>query len=533
MTGGVNPRGTPAAPAVPRADYSGDTRWITATVALFAMAVFVVSGAQVAPHIVSAAENGSTLPPELATAFVLNVALLLLAWRRSVQLKHSFEKQRVAELKIRDLAFFDEVTGLHNRRHLHMIAGEMLEVDEKDAALLLIDLDQFKAINDLHGHDAGDAVLVSTADKIRENCAPEDCCVRLGGDEFAVLLRGVRAKGKRPRLLAEKLIEEFVSPVDLGGAVVAVGASIGIARVERAPADLRWLLRRADLAMYEAKNAGKNRCVEFDEQMEVDLGKRAALETEIRHGIIAGEFMPYFQPIIELATGDVKGFEALARWQHPTKGMLEPSAFLDVAETSGLIGEISLAVMEQAMVAARNWPVHLKIAVNMSAVQLRDPLLSQRLLRLLAVTNFPARRLELEIPESCLIANREYTLSNIQGLQAQGIGIVVDDFGTGYASLTHLRSLPFDRIKIDHSFVKLLESDEQCEALVQAIATLGKGLSIPLSAEGIETASIRAKLVALGCADAQGWLFAKALSSDQVDSFVSEGGRSPDVRKAG
>lgn len=519
--------------AMPPPSDSGDTRWITATVAMFAMAVFVVSGAQVVPYVVSAAGYEAAPPPELATAFVLNIALLLLAWRRSVQLKHSFAQQHAAELKIRHLAYFDEVTELHNRRHLHVVAGELLETGEKDVALLLIDLDQFKGINDLHGHEAGDAVLVSTADKIRNACAKEDCCVRLGGDEFAVLLHGARAKGKRPRLLAEKLLEEFGRPIDVDAAVVAVGASIGIARLQGAPAELRWLLRRADLAMYEAKNAGKNRCVEFDEQMEVDLGKRAALETEIRHGIIAGEFIPYFQPIIELASGDVKGFEALARWQHPTKGTLEPSAFLAVAETSGLIGEISLSVMEQAMIAARNWPAHMKIAVNMSAVQFKDPLLAQRLLRILAVTNFPAQRLELEIPESCLIADRDYTLANIQGLQAQGIGIVVDDFGTGYASLTHLRSLPFDRIKIDHSFVKLLESDEQCEALVQAIATLGKGLSIPLAAEGIESTTIQSKLVALGCADAQGWLFAKALSSEQVDSMVSEGGQMPDMRKAG
>lgn len=523
---------TPAEQTLPQSSHSGDTRWITATVALFAMAVFVVSGSQVVPHVVLAAEHGAAPPPELVTAFVLNIALLLLAWRRSVQLRHSFAQQRAAELKIRHLAYFDEVTGLHNRRHLHVVAGEMLETGEKDVALLLMDLDQFKGINDLHGHEAGDAVLVSTADKIRASCAKEDCCVRLGGDEFAVLLRGARAKGKRPRLLAEKLLEEFARPIDVDGTILAIGASIGIARLEGVPADLRWLLRRSDLAMYEAKNAGKNRCVEFDEQMEIELGKRAALEAEIRHGIMAGEFVPYFQPIIELASGDVKGFEALARWQHPAKGMLEPSAFLEVAETSGLIGEISLSVMEQAMLAARNWPSHLKIAVNMSSVQFKDPLLAQRLLRILAVTNFPARRLDLEIPESCLIADRDYTLSNIQGLQAQGIGIVVDDFGTGYASLTHLRSLPFDRIKIDHSFVKLLESDEQCEALVQAIATLGKGLSIPLSAEGIETTSIQSKLVALGCADAQGWLFAKALSSDQVDTMVKAGGRSPDVRVA-
>lgn len=519
---------------VPRSRFSGETRWITASVALFATAVFVVSAIQVVPRLVSEAGPAGGPPSELVTAFLLNIALLLFAWRRSVQLKESFAHRHAAELRIRHLAYFDEVTALHNRRHLHVVAGEILVSGEKDVALLLLDLDQFKGVNDVHGHEAGDAVLVSTAEKMRSCCAADDCCVRLGGDEFAILLRGARARGKRPRQLAEKLIEELAKPVQLGEMPITVGASIGIARLQGASRELRWLLRRADLAMYEAKNTGKNRCVEFTEGMEVELGKRAALEAEIRHGVMAGEFIPYFQPIVELATGEVKGFEALARWEHPANGVLEPSAFLDVAEASGLIGEISLAVMQQALTAARNWPSHLKIAVNMSAVQFKDPLLAQRLLRILMVTAFPARRLELEIPETCLINDREYALANIQSLQAQGIGIVIDDFGTGYASLTHLQALPFDRIKIDHSFVRLLESDRQCDALVQAIAMLGKGLSIPLSAEGIETAAIQSKLEELGCADAQGWLFAKALSPEQVDHMfrADDGPRNERVAKA-
>jgi diguanylate cyclase (GGDEF)-like protein len=519
---------------VAQAGFSGEARWITGSVALFATAVFVVSAVQVIPRLVSGAGHAGGPPPELVTTFLLNIALLLFAWRRSVQLKHSFAYRHAAEVQIRHLAYFDEVTGLHNRRHLHVVAGETLIGSEKDVALLLLDLDQFKGINDVHGHEAGDAVLTATARAIRNCCTPDDCCVRLGGDEFAVLLRGPGARGKRPRLLAEKLLEELVQPVRIGGTTVTVGASIGIARLQGTSRELRWLLRRADLAMYEAKNTGKNRCVEFNEGMEVELGKRAALEAEIRHGIMAGEFVPHFQPIVELATGEVKGFEALARWEHPAKGTLEPSAFLSVAESSGLIGEISLSVMQQALTAARNWPPHLKIAVNMSAVQFKDPLLAQRLLRILMVTAFPARRLELEIPESCLINDREYALANIQSLQAQGIGIVIDDFGTGYASLTHLQTLPFDRIKIDHSFVRLLESDRQCDALVQAIATLGKGLSVPLSAEGIESAAIQSKLEALGCSDAQGWLFAKALSPEQVDQMfgADEGEQAARVAKA-
>ena len=509
-----------------------EARWITTTVAMFATVVFVVTGAQVLPSLVGG--GGYSIPSEHVAAFVLNVALLLFAWRRSVQLKESFAQRRAAEQTIRHLAYFDEVTGLHNRRHLHVVAGELLAGGEKDMALLLLDLDQFKAVNDLHGHETGDGLLIATAERIRASCDPEDCCVRLGGDEFAVLLYGQRARGKRPRLLAEKLVEELKEPVDVSGTVVAVGASVGVARVQGASRELRWLLRRADIAMYQAKAGGKNRFIEFDEQMEIELGQRAALETEIRHGIQAGEFVPYFQPIVELSSGQVKGFEVLARWQHPAKGVLEPSAFLEVAEASALIGEISLSVMQQALLTAKAWPAHLKIAVNVSAVQFKDPLLAQRLVRILTATNFPARRLELEIPESCLIADHEFGLTNVQSLQAQGIGIVVDDFGTGYASLTHLRALPFDRIKIDHSFVKLLETDQQCDALVHAIATLGKGLSIPLAAEGIESATIQAKLVALGCSDAQGWLFAKALSPEEVRSVIEANDQddSPDERTA-
>ena len=522
----------PAQGTLPLASHVGETRWITATVALFATAVFVVSGVQVLPLVVAGTSSMTGPSSQLVTAFLLNIALLMFAWRRSVQLKEAFAQKRAAEAKIRHLAYFDEVTGLHNRRHLHVVAGELLVSGEKDVALLLLDLDQFKGVNDIHGHEAGDAVLMSTADKLRACCEQDDCSVRLGGDEFAVLLRGSRARGKKPRQLADRLLEEMAKPVHVGETVVTVGASIGIARLQAGSRELRWLLRRADLAMYEAKNAGKNRCVEFTEGMEIELGKRAALETEIRHGIVDGEFVPYFQPIIELASGEVKGFEALARWNHPTQGMLEPQAFLDVAESSGLIGEISLSVMQQALAAAKEWPQNLKIAVNLSAVQLKDPLLSQRLLRILAVANFPAGRLELEIPESCLISDRQYALANIQSLQAQGIGIVVDDFGTGYASLTHLQALPFDRIKIDHSFVKLLDSDEQCGALVQAIATLGKGLSIPLAAEGIETAGIQAKLEELGCTNAQGWLFAKALSPEQVDLMYGSADAAPQALRA-
>ncbi len=492
------------------------------TVALFATVVFVISGAQVLPALAWGNGLARAPSPEQAT-FLLNIALLLFAWRRSVQLKESVAQRQAAEMKIRHLAYYDELTGLHNRRHLHVVAGELLAKGEKDMALLLLDLDQFKAVNDLHGHEAGDALLVSTGEKIRAFCDPEDCAVRLGGDEFAVLLHGSRARGKRPRVLAEKLVEVLSQPVQVSDTIIGVGASIGIARVQGGSRELRWLLRRADIAMYEAKTAGKNRCVEFDERMEIELGQRAALETEIRHGIMAGEFIPYFQPIVELATGKVKGFEALARWQHPAKGLLEPSAFLDVAEASGLIGEVSLSVMQQALLAARSWPAHLKIAVNVSAVQFKDPLLAQRLLRILTTTNFPARRLELEIPELPDLRSR---VRPDQRAEPPGAG-----HRHRGRRLRHRICLadPSPRVAVrpDQDRPQLREAARDRQAMRRARPGdrhAGEGLSIPLSAEGIETTTIQAKLEALGCADAQGWLFAKALSRDQVHGVLKADG---------
>ena len=268
---------TPVQETLPHSSFSGEARWITASVALFATAVFTVSAVQVVPRLVTAIAGGEGLPPELATTFLLNIALLLFAWRRSVQLKDSFVHRHAAELRIHHLAYHDEVTGLYNRRHLHVAASELLVSGEKDVALLLLDLDQFKGINDLYGHEVGDAVLVATAETILASCTKDDCCVRLGGDEFAVLLHGQRARGRRPLQLAEKLLEELAEPVRHAGAVIAVGASIGLASLQGGSRELRWLLRRADLAMYEAKSTGRNRCVEFDEQMEVALGVRAAL----------------------------------------------------------------------------------------------------------------------------------------------------------------------------------------------------------------------------------------------------------------
>jgi predicted signal transduction protein with EAL and GGDEF domain len=312
-----------------------------------------------------------------------------------------------------------------------------------------------------------------------------------------------------------KIIEGIAQPLVLGTATVHVSASVGISRIEQGmSAD--QCLRRSDIAMYAAKRAGRNRQIWFDKEMEEELLARTRLEDEIRAAIANGEFVPYFQSQIDLATGQLIGFEVLARWNSPEKGVLEPSEFMDVAEGSGLISELSLSVMKQALHEARDWPGDLKIAVNISPIQFRDSQLAERILKLLAETNFPASRLEVEITETSFLEDRETALTIVESLKNMGVTISLDDFGTGYASLSQLQSLPFDRIKIDKSFVASLLEDTQSDAIVTTILSLGRALKLPITAEGIEDDGTRDRLKSLGCSDGQGWLFGKAVSSDVV-----------------
>ena len=236
------------------------------------------------------------------------------------------------------------------------------------------------------------------------------------------------------------------------------------------------------------------------------------LEDEIRTALESDEFVPFFQPLISLDTGELNGFEVLARWNSPRRGLIEPDDFIGIAEQSGQIGALSMRVMEKAFEQAKDWPAHLKLAVNVSPVQFRDPQLAERIVQLLTETGFPARRLEVEITEGSLLEDRAQALTILQSLRNHGIAIALDDFGTGYASLSQLHSLPFDRIKIDRSFINSLAENEQAAAIVQTIAALGKTLSVPITAEGVETDSIRQQMAALGCTDAQGWHFGRAVS---------------------
>jgi len=266
--------------------------------------------------------------------------------------------------------------------------------------------------------------------------------------------------------------------------------------------------------MYSVKQSGRNSFAWFDSQMEKQLQARVGLEDEIRSAIEADEFVPFFQPLISLETGELNGFEVLARWNSPQRGLVEPAEFIAIAEQCGQIGPLSMRVMEKAFVQARDWPAHLKLAVNVSPCQFRDAQLAERIIQVLTETGFPARRLEVEITENSLLEDRAQALVILESLRNHGIAIALDDFGTGYASLSQLHTLPFDRIKIDRSFITSLGVNEQATAIVQTIAALGKALSVPITAEGVETDSIREQMTALGCTDAQGFHFGRAVSAN-------------------
>jgi predicted signal transduction protein with EAL and GGDEF domain len=336
----------------------------------------------------------------------------------------------------------------------------------------------------------------------------------LGGDEFAVLVPP--QEDDVISRSVSNILCAIAEPLALETATVHVSASVGISRVEQGMT-AEECLRRSDIAMYAAKRAGRNCQVWFDKGMERALLARTQLEEEIRDAIAAGEFIPYYQPQIDLGTGQLTGFEVLARW-NSKKGLLEPAEFMDVAEASGLISELSLSVMSQAFREAREWPSHLKIAVNISPIQFKDLRLAERVLKILAESGFPASRLEVEITESSFLEDRDSALTIVESLKNMGATISLDDFGTGYASLSQLQSLPFDRIKIDKSFVASLLSDPQSDAIVNTILSLGRALRLPITAEGIENDGTRERLCDMGCSDGQGWLFGKAVSGATVSA---------------
>ena len=505
---------------------SADRDIVALGIAAAAIIMFVGTGGVVLPAILRSLA-GAGIGPEkaLVNALLLNIALIIFGWRRYSELSKEVLERRKAEEQARLLAETDALTGCLNRRSI----GDATDTLVSDSAargeavaLMMIDLDNFKQINDFNGHVAGDTVLRETARRIAALLPERALLARLGGDEFACVIAFDPRRAEMMDTLAAAIVDAVATPVDIssnaGNGEVDVTASLGVTRSDtgKGSASAQTLMHMADIAMYHAKKRGRNRYFWFEASMEKELRLRSELESGIRRGIPLGEFVPYYEQQIDLQTGELTGFEMLARWHSPSMGLVGPEIFIPVAEEIGMIGDLSESVIGQALRDAKHWDPRLSLAVNISPIQMRDPWFAQKLLKLLVEANFPANRLEIEITESALHDNVGMVRTLIASLKNQGVRVSLDDFGTGYSSLAQLRSLPFDRIKIDRSFVTGLASNRNSAAIVHAVALLGKDLGLPITAEGIESKAVLDQLLQYGDIKGQGYLYGQPQSADET-----------------
>lgn len=496
-------------------------------IALAAILLFVGTGGTVLPRLVQAwrglAENPDVV---LTNTLLLNIAVIIFGWARYKDLQSKLRISTANEEEARKLADIDPLTGCYNRRSLPAAMEELLEtarLQDKAVAVLQFDLDNFKQINDVNGHTAGDEVLKVSADRIADILPADALLARLGGDEFACAVAFKPAAQHDIERLATQFIAKVSDAIRIDEEqAVSITMSLGMVSsdvVERdtgTSSDAQQLLHKADIAMYHAKKHGKNRFFWFEPAMEYELKFRNELENGIRKGMDSGEFVPYYEQQIDLETGELVGFEMLARWHSSELGMVGPDIFIPIAEEIGAIGELSEGLIGQAFEDAKTWNSRLTLSVNISPVQLRDPWFSQKLLKMLVQHNFPASRLEIEITESCLHEDISMVRTMVTSLRNQGVRISLDDFGTGYSSLSQLKSLPFDRLKIDRSFIRELKSPGSGEKLVDAIIAMGDGLDMPVTAEGIEDEHVLKMLRRMGPLKGQGYHYGRPETAAQV-----------------
>ncbi|NCN84670.1 MAG: EAL domain-containing protein [Sphingomonadales bacterium] len=499
---------------------------LTGVIVMLAILMFAGTGGTVVTDAINSLSGHSKAGDNvLVPAFLLNIALILFGWRRYKDLTKEVEERAAAEQRANSLAVTDPLTGLLNRRTIGERTAEMISIaqrKQKSITFMMLDLDNFKNINDVHGHSAGDAVLKQVADRISKIVPPHNLLARLGGDEFACAFIFDPEQPKMVERIADDIIEAIATPIVENGNQLVVTTSIGMSRYDAESEGVDALMRRADIAMYSSKKQGRNRHCWFDASMEQELQTRSLLEAGMRIGIPNGEFAPYFEQQIDLVTGKLTGFEMLARWESPTQGFISPEIFIPIAEETGMIGDLSINIMRQALNTAKDWDPTLTLAVNISPIQLLDPWLAQKIVKLLVESGFPANRLEIEITESALFENLSLAQSIVGSLKNQGIKIALDDFGTGYSSLAHLRALPFDRIKIDRSFVLSIRDNSESKAIVRAIHGLGDSLGMPITAEGIEDKETEDELRKIGCAKGQGWYYGHPLSIQETQAVLAE-----------
>jgi diguanylate cyclase (GGDEF)-like protein len=431
---------------------------------------------------------------------------------------------RRAEERISYAAHHDALTDLANRTQFREKLDQALKrvARGEHFAVLYLDLDNFKIINDTLGHLGGDELLKEVAGRLQGCVRNLDTLARLGGDEFGI----IQAAVKRPpdvAYLAMRIQEALKEPYDIGGHRFIVGTSIGVAMSPDNGVEAEQLLKNADLAMYQAKANGRGTFCFFEPEMDARVKARSALEFELRQAIMCDQFELYYQPFINLRDGAITGCEALLRWHHPERGMVSPAEFIPIAEETGLIDQLGEWALRTACTEAATWPDGIKISVNVSPVQFKNPAQVLTVVGALAASGLPARRLELEITETAIIHNEEATLGKIAQLREMGVQISLDDFGTGYSSLRYLQRIPFDKIKIDRSFIENIASDDNSLAIVQAVITVAKARNVVTVAEGVETEQQKDMLRILGCSEMQGYLFSRPVPVQDLSQFFPTG----------
>ena len=461
----------------------------------------------------------TSVVPFIAVAlagFALLVGLIIRHMRRTASAIATGERQ------LRHLALHDPVCGLPNR----IFFGERLEqaiVEVRgggpSAAVFYIDLDHFKDVNDTLGHHIGDELILNVTQRLSRVMRGDDLVARLGGDEFAIITT-CASDSYSLQAIAGRIISAVCAPYLISGHNIIIGASIGIAVIDRRAGDAGDILRYADMALYRAKNEGRNRACIYDAAMDADLSNRKLLEGDLLQAIKTDGLRAAYQPIVNVSGDTVVGVEALARWTHPTHGEIPPSRFIPIAEHSGLIIELGEYMLRRACLEGRNWP-GLTIAVNVSPLQFRRSDFVEVVERILTETDFDANRLELELTESTLLGNMETAELSMLRLKAIGVRFALDDFGTGYSSLLYLRRFPFDKLKINSSFVRSIEKAPDAAAIVHAVVSLGRGLGMKVTAEGVETAEQHLFLRAAGVHSMQGYRFGKPGTALDIDNRLA------------
>ena len=428
------------------------------------------------------------------------------------------------EQRITQLAFNDVLTGLPNRTMFQQQLDHLFRAFEGGGgifALHCLDLDQFKVINDTLGHPAGDTLLIEASRRVRQ-AAGGHFVARLGGDEF-IVLQSVGDDRQGIDRLAREILETVSQPLTIDGNELVPSTSIGIAIAPQDGADGETLLRNADLALYRAKEAGRGTFAFFEESLNERAQERRQLETDLRLAIERGEFELHYQPLFDLEQNCICSFEALIRWNHPTRGLIAPAEFVPVAEDTGLIVPIGGWAVREACRRAATWPQNIRVAVNVSAVQFHRGALHETILAALAASRLEPTRLEVEITESVFLEGGETTLKLLHSLRSLGVRIALDDFGTGYSSLSYLQSFPFDKLKIDRSFIQNLLTRDGATAIVHAITELANALGIETTAEGVEETAQLEELRSHGCSSVQGYLFAEPMTASDVDQLFRDG----------